>query len=87
MSLTALGRQHTADEALAALDLAKRAFDRVSFDLIYAREGQSVDDWRAELGAALTHAADVERTHRQLSTRFADALGSDNAYRHALFDH
>jgi len=57
-SLKALGRQHTADEALAALDLAKRIFDRVSFDLIYAREGQSVDDWRAELGTALSHAAD-----------------------------
>ncbi len=37
-SLKALGRMHTADEALAALDLAKRNFGHVSFDLIYARE-------------------------------------------------
>ena len=49
---------HTADEALRALDLAKRNFDRVSFDLIYAREGQSVEAWRAELTEALEHAAD-----------------------------
>ena len=57
-SLKALGRQHTADEALAALDLAKQTFGRVSFDLIYAREGQSRDAWRAELSRALDHAAD-----------------------------
>jgi len=57
-SLKALGRQHTADEALAALDLAKNAFERVSFDLIYAREGQLLDDWEQELTRALVYAAD-----------------------------
>src|SRR5262245_4381975 len=57
-SLKALGRQHTADEALAALDLAKRHFGRVSFDLIYAREGQTARGWRDELSLALRHAAD-----------------------------
>jgi oxygen-independent coproporphyrinogen-3 oxidase len=57
-SLKALGRQHSADEALAALDLAKRHFDRVSFDLIYAREGQTARGWRDELSLALGHAAD-----------------------------
>lgn len=57
-SLKALGRQHTAREALAALDLAKGAFGRVSFDLIYAREGQSLDDWNAELTNALSFAPD-----------------------------
>jgi putative oxygen-independent coproporphyrinogen III oxidase len=57
-SLKALGRQHTADEALAALALAKRHFGRVSFDLIYAREGQTARAWRSELGLALEHAAD-----------------------------
>jgi oxygen-independent coproporphyrinogen-3 oxidase len=57
-SLKALGRMHTADEALAALALAKRNFDRVSFDLIYAREGQTARDWREELTRALDHAAD-----------------------------
>jgi len=57
-SLKALGRRHTVDEALAALDLAKRIFGRVSFDLIYAREGQTLHDWEQELTRALTHAAD-----------------------------
>jgi putative oxygen-independent coproporphyrinogen III oxidase len=57
-ALKALGRQHTAAEALAALDLAKRSFNRVSFDLIYAREGQSLRDWEAELTRALDDAAD-----------------------------
>jgi len=56
--LTALGRQHTAQEALAALALAKQHFDRVSFDLIYAREGQTARDWENELKLALGHAAD-----------------------------
>jgi oxygen-independent coproporphyrinogen-3 oxidase len=57
-SLKALGRQHSADEALAALALAKRHFGRVSFDLIYAREGQTAQAWREELRRALDHAAD-----------------------------
>jgi putative oxygen-independent coproporphyrinogen III oxidase len=57
-SLKALGRQHSADEALAALDLAKRHFGRVSFDLIYAREGQTARGWRDELARALRYADD-----------------------------
>ncbi|HEY6920744.1 MAG TPA: radical SAM family heme chaperone HemW [Methyloceanibacter sp.] len=57
-SLKALGRRHSAQEALDALALAKRHFDRVSFDLIYAREGQTVKAWQAELTHALDHAAD-----------------------------
>jgi oxygen-independent coproporphyrinogen-3 oxidase len=58
LSLKTLGRMHTADEALAALALAKRHFGRVSFDLIYAREGQSAKAWREELARALDLAAD-----------------------------
>ena len=57
-SLKALGRQHTAAEALQALDLAKQHFDRVSFDLIYAREGQTSELWKEELTRALDRAAD-----------------------------
>jgi oxygen-independent coproporphyrinogen-3 oxidase len=57
-SLKALGRQHSAAEALTALALAKRHFDRVSFDLIYAREGQTMEAWEEELRRALDHAAD-----------------------------
>ena len=51
--LKALGRLHSADEALAAIELARSTFDRVSFDLIYARQNQSVADWDAELRRAL----------------------------------
>ena len=50
-SLKALGRKHTSEEALAALAIAKRNFERVSFDLIYARQGQEVQAWREELAA------------------------------------
>jgi putative oxygen-independent coproporphyrinogen III oxidase len=48
-----LGRKHTVAEALAALKIAASIFSRHSFDLIYARPGQSVADWRAELSQAL----------------------------------
>jgi putative oxygen-independent coproporphyrinogen III oxidase len=51
--LKALGRLHDVAEAKAALKLAQKNFDRVSLDLIYARSGQSVEAWRAELAEAL----------------------------------
>ena len=57
-SLKALGRQHSAKEALHALTLAKRNFDRVSVDLIYARQGQTAKAWQTELTLVLGHAAD-----------------------------
>ena len=57
-ALRMLGRQHSVDEAVAALALARRLFPRVSFDLIYARPGQEIADWRAELRAALAITAD-----------------------------
>ncbi|EBA14143.1 radical SAM family heme chaperone HemW [Roseobacter sp. CCS2] len=56
--LKALGRLHTAREAMQAFDVARNAFDRVSFDLIYARQGQSLKDWTSELGQALNLAVD-----------------------------
>jgi oxygen-independent coproporphyrinogen-3 oxidase len=48
-----LGRNHSADEARRAVAVAARAFPRLSIDLIYARPGQTVDGWTAELAAAL----------------------------------
>lgn len=51
-----LGRQHSAAEAIEAVDIARKTFDRYSFDLIYARPEQSVDDWRMELQEALQYA-------------------------------
>ena len=57
-SLKSLGRLHTAAEARAAIAIAARTFERTSFDLIYARPKQSVDDWRSELDEALSLAGD-----------------------------
>lgn len=53
-----LGRRHDLSEALAGLALAARTFDRFSFDLIYARPGQSVATWREELRRGLDMAGD-----------------------------
>lgn len=53
-ALLFLGRAHDVSEGLAALDTAQRVFDRVSFDLIYARPDQSEADWEAELARALS---------------------------------
>lgn len=57
-SLAALGRRHTADEAVEAVALARRHFPRLSFDLIYARPHQTLDDWEGELEQAIGYAAD-----------------------------
>ncbi|MGZ9809130.1 radical SAM family heme chaperone HemW [Pseudoroseicyclus sp. H15] len=56
--LRALGRLHSADEAMAAFGMARELFGRVSFDLIYARQKQTVAEWEAELGRALSLAVD-----------------------------
>lgn len=57
-ALRFLGRQHSAHEARLALDVAWRTFERYSFDLIYARPGQTAANWRAELDEALDWAGD-----------------------------
>ncbi|WP_299152664.1 radical SAM family heme chaperone HemW [uncultured Tateyamaria sp.] len=51
--LKALGRMHTADEALKAFDIARSEFRRVSFDLMYGRQKQSLTEWKSELRRAL----------------------------------
>ncbi len=53
VTLRFLGRLHDVDEALTALDVAQQHFNRVSFDLIYARPGQTVAQWEAELRRAI----------------------------------
>ena len=53
-----LGRQHSAGEAMAAVAEARAVFPRVSFDLIYARPGQAVESWAAELDHALAFGPD-----------------------------
>jgi putative oxygen-independent coproporphyrinogen III oxidase len=52
-ALKFLGRAHSAADARAAIAIAQRHFARMSFDLIYARPGQSLSDWDRELGQAL----------------------------------
>ena len=53
-----LGRLHTVDQALHAIELARQTFPRLSFDLIYARPGQTLSAWEKELARAIGHAAD-----------------------------
>ena len=56
--LKMLGRQHTAQEAISAIGLARDIFPRLSFDLIYARPNQTVAQWTQELEQAIDLAAD-----------------------------
>ena len=56
--LRRLGRIHSADEARAAFDIARKTFDRVSFDLIYGRQKQTLAEWEVELKQALNMAID-----------------------------
>ena len=54
MSLKYLGRLHTGKDAITAVQTAQSIFDRVSFDLIYARQNQTIKDWEKELLSALS---------------------------------
>ncbi|BAT20327.1 coproporphyrinogen III oxidase [Asaia bogorensis NBRC 16594] len=57
-SLRFLGREHSAGQAVQALETARTLFPRLSFDLIYARPGQSLSAWETELREALALASD-----------------------------
>ncbi len=73
--LKALGRMHSVSEARAAFDIARSHFKRVSFDLIYARQGQSLQDWDVELREAINMAADHLSLYQltiEEGTRFGD---------------
>jgi putative oxygen-independent coproporphyrinogen III oxidase len=73
-ALHLLGRQHSASQAIAALEVARATFPRISFDLIYARPGQTLESWRAELRKALDLAADHLSLYQltiEPGTRFA----------------
>lgn len=75
--LRRLGRLHSVQDARQAYDIARKTFDRVSFDLIYARQGQTVADWRAELAEALSMAVDHLSMYQltiEDGTAFADRL-------------
>jgi len=90
-----LGRAHDSAQAIAALALARRLFPRLSFDMIYARPGQSCDDWRHELSRALDLAADHLSLYQltiEAGTAFqpmaarGDFILPDNDEAAALFD-
>lgn len=73
--LKALGRMHTSEEALRAYDIARSLFDRVSFDLIYARQNQSLQDWEVELERAISLAVDHLSLYQltiEAGTRFGE---------------
>ena len=73
--LRRLGRMHSVAEAIRAYEIARDTFERVSFDLIYARQGQTLDQWRAELGRALALAVDHLSLYQltiEDGTRFGD---------------
>ena len=78
VDLRRLGRLHSVADGWAALDIAHRSFDRVSFDLIYARQDQTLDAWRIELTEALSRAADHLSLYQltiEDGTAFGDRLG------------
>lgn len=56
--LRKLGRIHSVEEAVRAIGLAREIFPRLSFDLIYARPGQTSEAWEQELRRAIALAAD-----------------------------
>jgi oxygen-independent coproporphyrinogen-3 oxidase len=73
--LRALGRMHDVTQAERAFEVARATFPRVSFDLIYARQGQTLDGWRRELGRALAMAVDHLSLYQltiEPGTRFGD---------------
>ena len=73
-ALRFLGRAHGVDEALRALQTAQEQFGRVSFDLIYARPGQPLGDWEAELTRAIGYGTEHLSLYQltiEPGTRFA----------------
>lgn len=76
--LRRLGRLHSVSEAKAAFDIARNCFDRLSFDLIYARQGQSLAAWREELREALAMAVDHLSLY-QLTIEPGTAFGARHA--------
>ncbi|MCC0063460.1 MAG: coproporphyrinogen III oxidase [Defluviimonas sp.] len=76
--LQRLGRRHTVAEARAAFEIARSCFPRVSFDLIYARQNQSLAGWTAELREALRMAVDHLSLY-QLTIEDGTAFGRRHA--------
>lgn len=76
--LQALGRLHSVNDALYAIEKAQEIFQRVSFDLIYARQNQTQKDWLAELAQALAMGTDHLSLY-QLTIEEGTAFGQRHA--------
>ncbi len=76
--LKKLGRIHTVAEAYTAFDIARSCFDRVSFDLIYARQSQTLEEWIIELRQALSLNIDHMSLY-QLTVEDGTAFGDRHA--------
>jgi len=79
--LKRLGRMHSVAEAKTAFEIARKQFDHVSFDLIYARQGQTLAQWDAELNEALNMAVDHLSLYQltiENGTRFGDLYAKGN---------
>ena len=77
--LKRLGRLHSVTDARKAFDIARNTFDRVSFDLIYGRQDQTLPDWTAELKEALSMAVDHLSLY-QLTIENGTAFGDRYAH-------
>jgi oxygen-independent coproporphyrinogen-3 oxidase len=78
VDLKRLGRLHSAAEGRKAYEIARETFERVSFDLIYARQYQTLAEWRGELTEALSFAADHLSLY-QLTVEPGTAFGDRHA--------
>ncbi len=76
--LKQLGRLHSAAEGIKTYEMARSIFDRVSFDLIYARQHQSLPEWQAELARALAMGPDHLSLY-QLTIEPGTAFGTRHA--------
>jgi putative oxygen-independent coproporphyrinogen III oxidase len=94
-SLAFLGRAHSADEGLRALEMAQSAVERVSFDLIYALPGDDVETWETNLDRALglgTEHLSLYQLTIEPGTRFATMVAKrqfdplDNDIAASLFE-
>lgn len=78
IDLIALGRLHSVKEAYYAIEKAQEIFERVSFDLIYARQHQTFGGWQAELSQALALGTDHLSLY-QLTIEDGTAFGRRHA--------
>jgi len=76
--LRRLGRIHSVSEARTAFDIARSCFDRVSFDLIYARQNQTLEEWKSELNQGLNMTTDHLSLY-QLTIEDGTAFGDRHA--------